>query len=94
MIPDQARRWVVHGRVQGVGFRWYVLRGAQAAGAGGWVRNLEDGSVEVVARGTAEQLSKLEAWVRKGPPGAFVQNITTNDVPHQDVDANSFKIKH
>jgi acylphosphatase len=90
---DEARRWVVEGRVQGVGFRWFVLRTAQALGVTGWARNCADGSVEVVARGGPEALRRLGESLRRGPPGAFVHRITSSDVPHQDVEANSFNIK-
>ena len=93
MTGPAARRWLVEGRVQGVGFRWFVLRTAQGLDVGGWVRNLEAGAVEVVGRGDPDELDRLEQALRRGPPGAFVQHITRSDVPHQDVDANSFNIK-
>lgn len=93
MTPEGARRWVVEGRVQGVGFRWYVLRVAQGLGVGGWTRNLPDGSVEVVARGEEAALDRLEQALRRGPPGALVINMNRHDVPHQDVEAKSFNIK-
>jgi len=89
-----AHHWVVEGRVQGVGFRWFVLRSAERLGVAGWVRNREDGAVEVVGSAAPGVLDALEEALRRGPPGAFVQHITRSDVPHQDVDANSFKIKH
>src|SRR5262249_61105815 len=56
-----ARRFIVRGRVQGVGFRWFVEREAHMLGLGGWVRNNPDGSVEVLAMGTPDQLSGLRS---------------------------------
>jgi acylphosphatase len=53
------RRYVVKGRVQGVGFRWFVEREAQLLAVGGWVRNCDDGSVEVLVMGTHQQHSAL-----------------------------------
>jgi len=88
------RRLLVEGRVQGVGFRWFVMTRAQRLGVGGWVRNLPDGRVEVVAAGGVEAVAALEAQVREGPPGAHVIRVTSDDVPHEDVDAKSFTVRH
>ena len=88
------RRLLVEGRVQGVGFRWFVMTRAQRLGLGGWVRNLPDGRVEVVAFGSSEAMAALEAEVREGPAGAHVTRITSSDVPHEDVDAKSFTVRH
>jgi len=89
-----ARRWMVEGRVQGVGFRWFVLSRAQSLGVRGWVRNLPDGAVEVVGVASAEALAAFEEVVRRGPPGAIVERLSSSDVPHYDVEAKSFHIKH
>lgn len=89
-----ARRWVLEGRVQGVGFRWYAMNQGQALGVRGWVRNREDGAVEVVALALPETMERLDAALVQGPPGARVTRITREDVPHQFVDAKSFVIKH
>jgi acylphosphatase len=89
-----ARRMIAEGRVQGVGFRWYVMTRAQALGVGGWVRNLPDGRVEVVAVASPETVARLEAAVRDGPPGAHVSRVTSSDIPHEDVDAKSFTVRH
>lgn len=70
-----AIRLVVRGRVQGVGFRWFVRERAREAGLHGWVRNNPDGSVEVVAAGAAAALDDLEAAVRQGPPGSHVTDV-------------------
>lgn len=62
------------GRVQGVGFRYWTLRHARRLGVRGWVRNGHDGrSVEVVAEGEPTQIDELEALLRRGPPGSFVE---------------------
>ncbi len=68
-------RYVVSGRVQGVGFRYYVLREAQQLGLSGYVRNLRDGRVEVVAAGSAEKLGRLEALLWRGPVMARVDMV-------------------
>jgi acylphosphatase len=71
----QARRFVVRGRVQGVGFRWFVEREAHILGIAGWVRNNADGSVEVLAQGTRDQLSGLRSRLREGPRAARVDSV-------------------
>jgi len=71
----QARRFVVRGRVQGVGFRWFVEREAHILGIAGWVRNNSDGSVEVLAQGTRDQLSGLHSRLREGPRAARVDTV-------------------
>ena len=71
----QARRFIVHGRVQGVGFRWYVEREAHMLGIAGWVRNNHDGSVEVLAMGTRDQLLGLRSRLQEGPRAARVDDV-------------------
>lgn len=88
------RRWVLSGRVQGVGFRWFVLNRAQALGVRGWVRNTEDGAVEVVAIASPSTLETLDAVLVKGPPGAHVVEVLRDDVQHEVVDGKSFVIRH
>ena len=70
-----AHRYVVRGRVQGVGFRWFVEREAHILGISGWVRNNSDGSVEVMAQGTREQLLGLRSRLRQGPRSARVDDV-------------------
>jgi acylphosphatase len=66
----------VHGKVQGVGFRAFVLERARSLGLVGWVRNSADGlSVELVADGDAESLAQLQAALRSGPPSARVDHV-------------------
>jgi acylphosphatase len=70
-----ARRFVVRGRVQGVGFRWFVEREAHILKIAGWVRNNSDGTVEVLAQGTRDQLSGLRSRLQEGPRAARVDNV-------------------
>jgi acylphosphatase len=70
-----AYRFVVQGRVQGVGYRYFVLRQAQALGVSGFVRNRTDGAVEVVAEGSDEALLDLESRLREGPAFSQVTNL-------------------
>jgi acylphosphatase len=88
MPPDAGRAAIrrrleaqVTGRVQGVGFRWYVVREASALGLDGWVANLRDGSVRCVAEGPDPDLERLLAALRAGPPGATVGDVTVAWLP-------------
>lgn len=65
----------VTGRVQGVSFRWYTRRLAASLGLVGWVRNLVDGSVELVAEGARPNLERLAEWCRRGPELAKVLDL-------------------
>jgi len=76
-----ARLYRVRGRVQGVGFRYFVERAASALGLAGWVRNLDDGSVEVYAAGNAAQLSELAGLLWKGPQWADVRGVDESEAP-------------
>src|SRR5947209_13366760 len=75
----QARRFIVRGRVQGVGFRWFVEREAHILAVAGWVRNNHDGSVEVLAQGTRNQLAGLHSRLREGPRAARVDSVEVSD---------------
>jgi acylphosphatase len=75
---------IVHGRVQGVGFRWFVRTEARRLGLAGWVRNLPDGTVEMRASGIGQFLSGLEQALQRGPDGASVTQITPVDTPAPD----------
>ncbi len=77
--PIDARRFLVRGRVQGVGFRWFVEREAHILGIAGWVRNNHDGSVEVLAQGTRDQLSGLHGRLREGPRAARVDAVEVSE---------------
>jgi acylphosphatase len=73
----------VQGMVQGVGFRYSTVREARRLGVSGYVRNLPDGSVEVVAEGEEERLGRLASWLQHGPPGAHVRNADRRYGPDQ-----------
>jgi len=74
---SQSARWCVSGRVQGVGFRWFVCQEARRLGLAGDVRNLPGGEVEVRAVGAPDALAALLASIRLGPPGAQVESVRT-----------------
>ena len=83
-MPSEAknlhtRRYVVRGRVQGVGFRWFVEREAHTLGVYGWVRNTFDGNVEVLASGSSEQLSNLRRRLQQGPRSARVDEVEESE---------------
>jgi acylphosphatase len=78
---SRARRFLIRGRVQGVGFRWFVEREAHILQIAGWVRNNHDGSVEVLAIGTREQLAGLRSRLQEGPRAARVDNIEESEAP-------------
>jgi acylphosphatase len=71
----------VHGHVQGVGFRFFVLRVADGLPITGWVSNERDGSVHCVAEGARNDLDRLLRALREGPPGADVRNVTEQWLP-------------
>ena len=75
-----ARRYIVRGRVQRVGFRFFVEDSARREGIRGYVRNLHDGTVEVAAEGDLEAMLRFEQAVRRGPGGARVEDVDVTDV--------------
>ena len=88
----QARRFVVRGRVQGVGFRWFVEREAHMLKIAGWVRNNSDGTVEVLAQGTRDQLAGLRSRLHDGPRAARVDDVDESEAePIQGL--SSFRIE-
>jgi acylphosphatase len=76
-----ARRYVVSGRVTGVGFRYFTQDVARREGLTGIVRNLPDGSVEAIAEGDAESLTRFEMALRRGPARARVEHIDVEALP-------------
>ncbi len=87
-------RYLIRGQVQGVGFRNYVWRRACALGLVGWVRNLSDGRVEVVASGPQSALESLERELRIGPPHAHVEAVEKTEVLDEMPEVKTFDIKH
>lgn len=65
----------VHGRVQGVGYRFSTARRAHELGVSGWVQNMEDGTVEAVVQGSPDQCDRMLEFMRKGPPAARVTEL-------------------
>jgi acylphosphatase len=75
-----ARRYIVKGRVQRVGFRMFVEDAAQRENMRGYVRNQHDGSVEIVAEGDADAVQRFEMAIRRGPLGARVEDLDTTEL--------------
>ncbi len=91
MNPLTACRYLISGRVQGVGFRAFAARAARETGVTGWARNLGDGRVEVHANGLPGQLNEFEARLRKGPPWADVRGFESE--PAAVIRASGFDIR-
>jgi acylphosphatase len=83
-----ARRYLIEGRVQGVGYRYFTVRVARELGLSGWVRNLSDGRVEVFARGAMRNLSRLEGELRLGPLRAEVRSLQAEEAAVAEATAN------
>jgi acylphosphatase len=83
-------RATVRGVVQGVGFRMYTQRQATRLGINGYVRNLPDGNVEIVAEGDAAVVDRLVDWARNGPPSSRVEGVdVTDEAPTGEFDGFS-----
>ncbi len=79
--------FLVRGRVQGVGFRWYVHREATELGLKGWVRNTDSGEVEAVAAGDPEDLAELRLAIRKGSRGSRVDKVLEHELEEAEAAA-------
>jgi acylphosphatase len=90
--PAGARRYLIEGRVQGVGFRYFVERIATGLGITGYTRNLDDGRVEVYAVGAPERLAELAGYLWKGPRMADVRRVEETEAPVQDY--SDFRIEY
>ena len=86
-LAVMVRHYIVKGRVQGVGFRWFVQREAYEIGLRGWVRNTVDGDVEVLAAGSEEQIRKLEAALARGSRGSRVDAIEQHQRPENEAES-------
>jgi acylphosphatase len=84
---------IVHGRVQGVSFRYYAKIEADRLGLTGWVRNLPDGTVEATASGPREALDSLVRWLRHGPSGARVTGVEVDWIDDPQT-FEAFDIRH
>jgi acylphosphatase len=87
----QARRFLISGKVQGVGFRYFAERSAHQIGVTGWARNLDDGRVEVHANGPADRLEDFEARLRQGPRFADIRSVEVRE--EAVLDLHSFDIR-
>jgi len=86
-----ARRFLISGRVQGVGFRWFAQNAAIREGTVGWVTNLDDGRVEVFVEGDEDSVVRVERALRSGPPGGRVDHVSVVD--DQPGNMKSFRIR-
>jgi acylphosphatase len=86
--------FLIQGRVQGVGFRWFVQREASELDLRGWVRNTDDGNVEIVASGAQEDLAELRASLRRGPRGSRVDRVIEHYLEDREADSlSAFRIE-
>jgi acylphosphatase len=86
--------FLVTGRVQGVGFRWFVHREAQELELSGWVRNTEEGAVEVLAAGDAADLDELREGLNRGPRGSRVDHVIEHELNESEAKGlKSFQIE-
>jgi acylphosphatase len=90
--PVQTRRFIVRGRVQGVGFRWFVEREAHLLKIAGWVRNNADGTVEVLAQGRRDKLAGMKSRLQEGPRAARVDNVQESEA-EQVAGLSSFQVR-
>lgn len=85
-MPTVRRRFIVSGRVQGVFYRQGARNEAVRLGVEGWAKNLDDGTVEVVAEGDDAAVEVLARWLRTGPPRAIVTGVVVRDEPPAGAD--------
>lgn len=84
---------IVSGTVQGVGFRMYTRAQAQKLGVCGYVRNLGNGDVEIVATGATEAVDNLIEWAKSGPPSAVVNNLQLTAIDNNHEEFTDFTIR-
>lgn len=92
MAESKRIRMLISGRVQGVFYRIHAREQAERLGVRGWVRNLPDGRVEVLAEGTPEQVRLIEGCCRKGPPYARVLDVQVREEPVREGEFSAFEI--
>lgn len=92
-MPRKTTRYLVSGRVQGVAFRYWTRETADRLGLSGWVRNLPDGRVEVLAQGDEEAMAKLDRALLQGPPLSRVDGLERFEEPGADETAGGFAIR-
>ena len=84
--PAVVRHFLVKGRVQGVGFRWFVHREAAEIGLRGWVKNTDEGDVEVLAAGDEQQIAELRGSLQKGSRGSRVDAVIEHALEEREGD--------
>lgn len=94
MTKDRRVRLLISGRVQGVYFRAYTRDEACRLGLKGWVRNLPDGSVEVLAQGDPVKLRDFESWCRRGPRHARVEDVVVLEEEAESMEELPFEISY
>ena len=87
------KRFRIYGHIQGVGFRYFTWQYALKIGVMGFVRNLADGSVEVIAVGSESQIEALDAWLQEGPRTAIVDDVFVEDYLG-DKEFTAFQVLH
>jgi acylphosphatase len=93
-MSDKRVQVVIHGRVQGVGFRASCQQQAAALGVAGWVRNRWDGAVEAFLEGPEDAVDVMLRWCRRGPPAADVTSVEISDAPLTAPDAAAHRSFH
>jgi acylphosphatase len=91
--PSPGRSFTARGRVQGVGFRWFVRETATTLGLGGWVANQSDGSVQGEVWGDPDSLKTFLSALAKGPPGASVTTVDGAEIEVRPVNTFTFEIR-
>lgn len=89
-----AKRFLVSGIVQGVGYRFFVVRSAERLGITGWVKNLRDGRVEAYAIGSAKTLKDFRRELERGPAGAMVDDVREEQEEVDPRFKSGFRIEH
>ncbi|MFU2088572.1 acylphosphatase [Avibacterium avium] len=89
----KVKKFAVYGRVQGVAFRYFTWKEACKIGLTGWVKNLSDGSVLVIGKGSEEQLTQLYQWLQRGSPSAVVKQVMMEDYPDNE-NFHDFSVRH
>lgn len=89
--PERTVHLLIHGLVQGVGFRYSLCREADSLGLCGWVRNRRDGSVEALAGGPATAIALLIEWAHRGPPSAQVMRVEAQEGNADDLPSACFE---
>ncbi len=92
-MDEKRVRVIVHGRVQGVGFRAACQAEATAAGVRGWVRNKWDGSVEALFEGSTEAVDRMIRWCHRGPRMADIEDVEQRDPGEAEPAGSSFRIR-